>query len=92
MLAEGKGVVMDEDLWCVHVLGPDSLIPQPDYPTAVKRAQEWIAMFRELSTGGGRTPSSFDPIMHCNVIVWTSSLERHAEELARHGGNPEDIC
>lgn len=80
----------DPTLWCVHVLGPDSLIPQPDYATAVKRAQEWVAMFMEIARS--REASPYDPIMHCNVIEWDGTPEAHAAELAEHGGNPEEIC
>lgn len=78
------------ELWCVHVLGPDSIIAQPDYETAVRRAQEWVVMLVKIREQRGSHP--YDPIVHCNVAPHTGSAERHAEQLAEHGGNPEDIC
>lgn len=77
------------DLWCVHVLGPGSVIAQPDYETAIKRAKEWNRQIDEMMS---RNPHPYDPIIHCNVSPWPYSAEGHAEALAEHGGNPEDIC
>lgn len=77
------------NLYCIHVLGPDSLIPQPDFWTAARRANEWSA---DMLKRHEADPSPYDPHMYCNVIEWPHSPESHAEELKRHGGEPEDIC
>ena len=77
------------DLWCVHVLGPDTVIPQPDFWTAAERAAKWSQGMLEMHR---RDPSPYDPLMYCNVEPWPWSPESHAEGLAEHGGNPEDIC
>src|SRR5688572_1530934 len=78
------------ELWCVHVHGPGTIIAQPDYATAVRRAQEWIAVFAKVRES--REPSPYGPIMHCNVEPWPYGPEAHAAALAEHGGAPEDIC
>ncbi len=79
-------------LWCVHVLGPDSIIAQPDYPTAVRRAQQWIAVFADIASRTPPEKAIYAPICHCNVIPWNGTPAEHAAELAEHGGEPEDIC
>ncbi len=76
-------------LWCIHVQGPDSLIAQPDRETADKRAAEWQAGFDALMA---RDPSPNDPVLKAAVIEWPGAADSHAEDLAEHGGNPEDIC
>lgn len=72
------------------MLGPDTIIAQPDFATAVRRAAEWNEMFARIKAS--REPSPYDPIMHCNVIPYDGSPEAHAKQLAEHGGHPEDIC
>jgi hypothetical protein len=79
----------DENLWCVNVYGPGTFIAQPDFWTAAERAVKWSQGMLEMHR---RDPHPLDPCMHCNVIAWPGTAEHHAEELAKHGGAPEDIC
>lgn len=79
----------DQALWCVHIHGPDSLIAQPDLETAERRAKEWGAMFRDIMANN---PSPYDPLLRAVVIRWPGTAETHAEDIAEHGGSPEDIC
>lgn len=80
---------MADELWCVHVLGPDSLIAMPDLETADRRAVEWNSMFGKIAAERGHNP--FDPKCSAVVEKWTGSAKTHAEEIERHGGNPDDI-
>ena len=76
------------ELWCVHVEGPDSLIPQPDRETAERRAKEWnsgIALSGVLNHENS-------PHIHCKAIPWAYTAASHAASLAEHGGQPSDIC
>ena len=77
------------ELWCVHVLGPDTVIAQPDKQTAEKRAGEWNAGIAKMQA---RDPSQYDPKLECVVEPWPWTADGHAKELAEHGGKPEDIC
>lgn len=77
------------ELWCVHVLGPDSLIAQPDKASAERRAAEYNEQFRRLLS---RDPSPNDPVLRAEVEVWPWVPEAHAEGIAEHGGNPKEIC
>ena len=75
----------DAQLTCVHVLGPDTLIAQPDMETAKRRAEEWNASFPKR-----RVPN--DIVFRCEVEPWPYSAKAHADDLAHHGGSPDDIC
>lgn len=78
-------------LWAVHVQGPDSLIAQPDKATAEQRADEWTRMaaqVRERAIAEGMDL----PNLVCVAAPWPYDPASHAEELAEHGGNPDDIC
>ena len=77
------------DLWCVHVMGPDSIIAQPDFWTAAERAHKWSATLLERHRAD---PHPYDPCMFCNVEPYPYSPESHALGLAEHGGAPDDIC
>lgn len=79
----------NETLWCVNVLGPDTVIPQPDFWTAAERAAKWSSGILEMHK---RDTHPYAPLMYCNVIVWPWSAESHAAGLAEHDGEPEDIC
>ncbi len=70
------------DLWCIHVAGPDTVIPQPDKDTAVRRASEWNAQMSDRAQA----------LICCRAMPWPYSRESHAASLAKHGGQPEDIC
>lgn len=70
-------------LWCIHVIGPETLIPQPDRDTAQRRCEEWND--RIAKQGNADTIS-------CEVEWWPLSRGTHARELELHGGQPRDIC
>lgn len=76
-------------LWAVHVQGPDTVIAQPNRECADSRAKHWNAFIEQRMS---RDPSPNDPVMRCEVVEWPHSANGHAEELAKHGGYPEDIC
>ncbi len=87
-LAEGGD---DEGkLWCVHVLGPDTVIPQSSRAVAEARAELWNGDIEEMMNRRG--PSAFDPVIRCVAEPYPYSAEGHARGLAEHGGEPEDLC
>src|SRR5690606_35641309 len=73
-----------ETLWCVHVLGPDTVIPQPDKATAEKHAAKWNAqiakMFAQIAKMFERRPrTELDSILECVVEPWPYDAEGHAK-------------
>jgi hypothetical protein len=74
----------------VHVQGPDTLVAQPDRETAERRAAEQNAVIEKIMEA--REPSPYDPMLHCVARPWPYTAKGHAEDLAKHGGNPEDWC
>lgn len=76
-------------LWCVHILGPDTMIAQPDRETAERRAAEWNRMFAEL---GAKNSSPHDPKLEARVVAWPYTAASHAADVLMHGGSPKDIC
>ena len=83
-----KHTMANRMLWCVHVYGPDSLVAQPDFETAVARAKEQQDYID--SWYNDREVTEHDPIVFCWAEPWPWSEDRHAADLAEHGGNPED--
>ncbi len=82
---------MSKPLWCIHVLGPDSLIAQPDEATARERAAKWQAEWDAyLATKTDRSP--YEPTITWQAEVWPLTSGAHARDLAEHGGEPEDHC
>ncbi len=79
-----------DELWCVHVQGPDTVIAMPDKATAELRAGEWNAVVAASLARRAATPH--DPVIHCEATRWPWSIDGHAKDLAKHGGNPEDFC
>lgn len=78
-----------QELWCVHLQGPDTIIPQPDHESAVKRAAEMNATIERV--WATVKPSEFNPLKPvASVIPYTGTAEHHAAGVAEHGGNPED--
>jgi len=80
-------------LWCVAVHGPGNIIAQPSKEIAEQRAAKWnegiaksAERFRE------RYPGEDVPLIECHVQPWPWSAEMHADAVAKHGGEPEDIC
>ena len=78
-------------LWCVHVLGPDSLIAQPDQATAEQRAKAWQESWDAYLAKKGNS-SPYDPKISYVAEVWPYTATAHARDLAEHGGEPEDHC
>lgn len=76
-------------LWCIHVIGPDTIIPQPSKEIAEQRAAEKNAFLREMLA---RDAIPNDPHIECEVIEYPGKPEYHASGLAEHGGNPKDWC
>ena len=77
---------MRGELWCIHVQGPDTLIPQPNESTARQRAEAWNQSFETLVTQG-----PYEPRVRCVVEKWPYSFAQHALALEDHGGEPDDI-
>jgi hypothetical protein len=86
-LAEGEE---DGRLWCVHVLGPDTIIAQPSKAVAEARAALWNEDFAKLAAE--REPSPYWPVVECRAEVYPYSATGHARGIAEHGGDPGDIC
>jgi hypothetical protein len=77
--------------WCVHVLGPDTVIAQPDEATARERAAKWQAGWDAyLAKRGDSSPN--DPKITWQAAPWPHSPKAHARDLAEHGGDPKEHC
>lgn len=67
--------------WCVHVLGPDDLIPMPDHATAVRAADRfntWWQKYRATrQDDGAALPGT--PVI---VRPWPYAPDEHASALA----------
>jgi hypothetical protein len=81
--------ILSTGLCCIRVIGPGSIIAQPDVETAEKRAIENNAYIKKMLASD---PHPDDPHMECVVELWCGTIAEHAEELAKHGGNPKDWC
>jgi hypothetical protein len=64
-------------LWCVHVSGPDDVIPAPDEATAIRWAERVNAGLRELLAD--RPAHEYDPVIKAVAAPWPHSREAHAE-------------
>jgi hypothetical protein len=77
-------------LWCVWVMGPDTIIAQPTRRLAEARAALWQESIDRRFIQD--PPTEYDPCVYCVVKPWEGSADSHAENLARHRGEPGDIC
>ncbi len=77
-------------LWCVVVIGPGTIIAQPNRLLAEARAKLWQSTIDQRYMQS--PPTEHDPVMYCSVQLWPGSEETHAHQLTIHGGDPEDIC
>ena len=67
----------DTGLWCIHLSGPDDLIPMPNRTMADRQADrfnQWWSTYR-----GERDVL---PVLSAEVISWPSAPADHAEALA----------
>jgi hypothetical protein len=69
-----------ENLWCLHVLGPDSVIPMPDKATAEREAAK-VNEFAEVWKNRPDADPVTDPQMGGEAMVWPWEAERHAGML-----------
>lgn len=81
-------------LWCVNVIGPDTVIPQPSRTVARERAKRWQDEWEQVRASLGLKPSTlkFAPKVTFKVVEWPWSAREHAAGLAKHGGEPEDFA
>jgi hypothetical protein len=70
---------MGEALWCVHVLGPDTLIAQPDQATAETRAKAWQESW-DAYLAKKNDSSPFDPTITYAAEQWPYTAEAHARD------------
>lgn len=61
--------------WCVHVLGPDDMVPAPSHDAAVARANEI-----NKATFGRRGPD--DVLCFAYAAPWPYSDDEHAASIA----------
>lgn len=67
------------DLWCVHIIGPDDLIPAPDRGTA----ERWADKANEyINQKLAENPDFADPRIEAEVILWPYTPEGHAEGVS----------
>lgn len=74
----------ENQLWCMHVPGPDDLWPMPSKEAAELAAakhNKWVVSYYERNKHMGHLPTLEN--MKARVIVWPYSAEEHAEELAK---------
>ncbi|GHB47759.1 hypothetical protein GCM10007094_41320 [Pseudovibrio japonicus] len=73
---ERVGKIADRFKWCMHVVGPDDVIPAESYAAALKMADEHNAHYI----------ASMERTDVCTVAVpaiWPWSEEDHAEQLSK---------
>lgn len=71
--------------WCVHLLGPDSVLPTKTFQEAEQRALKINESLRALAKRHGWD----EPEIHAVVELWPFSPEsHHPEEVDWHG----DLC
>ena len=63
---------MADELWCLHVLGPDDLHPAPS-KEAAERAAEHLSRYY-----GGK---QMDPPISFEAKLWPYSAESHAQDV-----------
>lgn len=71
-------------LWCVHVQGPDDVVPVASYEDAVRMAEglNWFAI--------ATTSHPYDPMIHAVPMLWNGTAERHADYAAKLGTKGSD--
>lgn len=70
------GAAIAPQLWCVHVFGPDDVIPAPDQEAAKRWAARLNKQFVSILT---KDPHPHDPIIRAEAAPWPWSAEAHAE-------------
>jgi hypothetical protein len=60
------------DLWCVHVEGPDDMLPMPSKEAAEKEAERMNEAWRNR-----REPSEWDPNFKAVAKLWPYSMQEH---------------
>lgn len=66
-------------LWCVHVAGPDEMIPAPDRATAARWAAQYTVWWYRLNP----FPEENDPAMSWAAVRWPYDAMSHADRLAQ---------
>lgn len=93
-IISGAQSLANSGLWCVWVMGPDSMIAQPSHDVAVERAISWHKRIVDLSSHRARTCN--EEALCCDILPvpypWPYDAASHAAGLLDHGGDPEDIC
>ena len=90
---------IDTDLWCIHIIGPDDLIPMPDRATADRQAAKFMESWtryrnRRISENPDDPSNDYFPEVAALVVPWPSDYsghrEAHASALAELRANDVD--
>lgn len=68
-----------EQLWCLHVMGPDEVHPAPDRAMAQLWAVQWTVYWH----GRHPDPRRHDPVMSWVVAPWPHDAASHADGLTK---------
>ncbi len=69
-----------EQLWAVHVAGPDDLLPMFGRAAADELAAKINAIAAQIASRPDAHP--LDPILRASVVAWDGSAEQHANLAA----------
>lgn len=72
---------IDDTLWCLHVSGPDDVIPEPTHDAAVRFAQKFNRWANQKAAEWNENDPPLD-LMRAKVIPWPYSAEDHAKRLS----------
>ncbi len=101
LAALAEGADDEGKLWCVAVHGPGTVIPQPSRAVAEARAALWNEDIEDTRRRAREHRREHfektgvdigEVLLECHVEPYPYSAESHAEELSKHGGEPEDLC
>ena len=67
-----------EELWCIHIEGPDDIVAMPHRLLAERDARLMNDNWRNRAN-----PSENDPLFRAVAKPWPYSPEQHAEDMAR---------
>lgn len=78
----------DQELWGVHLIGPDDLLACASRADAVTEAER-INTFIQEHYEREREHDDLLPKVKAEVVVWPYDAESHAEDLTEFGGHFE---
>lgn len=83
---------MDPELWCVLIIGPDTVIAAESREEADARCADIQKTIEFVVARLPPDPKSYFPKMSAEVIPWPHSAESHARNCAEKDRWDGDLC